>query len=217
MAKEGFFQKLFSPIIWVNLLCMGLFVVAVAVGLWIAMATYTHHGQSVDVPNVKTMLLSDAKYALSLSGLEGVVSDSSYNRALPAGCVLEQTPSNGRRVKTGREIYLTVNMGQTPTLVVPDIADNSSLREAEAKLKALGFKLGPIEYVEGDKDWVMGVKCKGARVSAGDLVPIDAPITLMVGNNVVEFEEAGDDYQDASSEEVELDEVEVDDSDIETE
>ena len=53
-------------------------------------------------------------------------------------------------------------------------------------MKSLGFKLGPIEYVDGDKDWVMAVKCQGKRVAAGDRVPIDCPIVLVVGNNAME-------------------------------
>lgn len=161
-------------------------IVLLAVAAWFAMAIYTRHGESVNVPNVTNMIFDDARYALENAGLKAVVVDSSYNRNLPAGSVLDQIPASGNKVKEGREIYLTVNQGQTPTLIIPDIADNSSFREAESSLKALGFKLGPIEYVEGDKDWVLAVKCRGQYVVAGDRVPIDAPIVLVVGNNEIE-------------------------------
>lgn len=182
----AFFRKIFSPIVWVNLLLMIVFAVLLVAGAWYGMAIYTHHGESVEVPNVKNMLIADAEFALSNVGLVAVVTDSAYNRTLPPGSVLDQRPAFGRRVKEGREITLTVNQGQVPTLVIPDIADNSSLREAEARLKSLGFKLGPIEYVEGDKDWVMGVKCRGKNVAPGERVPIDCPIVLVVGNNEIE-------------------------------
>ena len=89
-------------------------------------------------------------------------------------------------VKSGREIYLVVNAASTPTLTLPDIADNSSLREAQAKLRAMGFKLGPVEYVAGDKDWVYGVKSRGRNVYAGERVPIDVPLVLQVGNTSYE-------------------------------
>ncbi len=186
MASNGFFRKIFSPLIWGNLLVMFLLIVLLAVAAWFAMAIYTRHGESVNVPNVTNMIFDDARYALENAGLKAVVVDSSYNRNLPAGSVLDQIPASGNKVKEGREIYLTLNQGQTPTLMIPDIADNSSLREAESSLKALGFKLGPIEYVEGDKDWVLAVKCRGQYVVAGDRVPIDAPIVLVVGNNEIE-------------------------------
>ncbi len=162
---------------------MILVVIGLCVGLWFWMNKYTRHGEKVSVPNLKGMLVHDAEYALGRLGLTCVVTDSSYNRSLPAGTVLEQLPVSGSNVKTGRDIYLTINSQQVPTISMPDIADNCSLREAEARLKALGFKLGPTEYVPGDKDWVMGVKWRGNQVYAGDRIPIDEYITLVVGTN----------------------------------
>lgn len=182
-------RTLNSAYAW-SLLAMTIIVVVLCAALWTWMNYYTHHGEGVDVPNVKGMMLSDASYALGKVDLITVVTDSSYNRDLPAGTVLEQTPGVGSRVKAGREIYLTVNAQQIPTLPIPDIADNCSLREAEAKLRALGFKLGNVEHVPGDKDWVLGVKCRGKNVYFGDRVPIDAPIVLVVGNNEMEMGES---------------------------
>lgn len=166
-----------------NLLAALLLLGVLFVGLKFWMGSFTHHGEGVDVPDVRNMMFSDASYTLGELRLVPVVVDSAYNKELPAGCILEQTPGVGCRVKEGREIYLTVNNKQVPTLPVPDLADNSSLREAEAKLRALGFKLGPTEYVPGDRDWVMAVKSQGVEVQAGDRVPIDVPIVLVVGNN----------------------------------
>ena len=65
---------------------------------------------------------------------------------------------------------------------MPDIADNSSLREAEARLKAMGLKLSPCEYVDGERDWVYGVKYRGKNIFGGDRIPIDAELTLQVGS-----------------------------------
>jgi hypothetical protein len=35
--------------------------------------------------------------------------------------------------------------------------------------------------VEGEKDWVYGIVCRGRRVSNGDRLSIDNPLTLLVG------------------------------------
>ena len=188
MSLKDFFRKLSGPVIWGNLLAMALVMVAIVAGLWFFLEQYTHHGEKVLVPNIKGMLYEDAAYALERVGLVAVVTDSSYNKNLPAGTILEQLPVSGREVKSGREISLTVNTSRTPTLVVPDIADNCSLREAEAQLKALGFKIGPIEYVSGDKDWVLALKCKGQNVYAGERVPIDMPVVLVVGTDEVSMD-----------------------------
>ena len=213
MTFKEFFKKIFSPLIGGNLLAMGLVAIGLAIGLWFYMQDYTHHGEQIEVPNVKGMPFHDAEYALQRAGLLAAVVDSSYNRTLPAGTILDQLPASGKIVKSGREIQLTINTTQTPTLTVPDIADNCSLREAEAKLKAQGFKLGPVEYIPGDKDWVLEVKCRGRHVAAGDRIPIDAPLVLVVGNTSVDGEEeliSDEEWQDSTATtEEEVEEIEI--------
>lgn len=76
-----------------------------------------------------------------------------------------------------------------PTLVIPDLVDNSSLREATAKLKTLGFKVGAPQYVTGEKDWVYGIVARGKNLSAGDSVPLDVMVSLQVGNGQINDEE----------------------------
>ena len=78
--------------------------------------------------------------------------------------------------------YLTINMDSAPKVSVPDIMDNSSLRQAEAKLRALGFRVTEPEYISGEKDWVYSVTYKGRTLNAGDKVPHEALLTLHVGN-----------------------------------
>jgi len=172
---------------------MFLVVVLIITGAWYFLSVYTRHGERIEVPQVVGHQEGDARYQLERLGLKALVVDSAYNKQKPAGCILEQTPAPGRKVKSGREIFLTINTERTPTMVLPDIADNSSLREAQAKLSAMGFKLGPVEYVSGDADWVYGVKCRGNNVYAGERVPIDVPLVLQVGkdsgNEFDEFEE----------------------------
>ena len=200
----GFFKKLTSPIVWGNLLAMFIMAIVLCIVLWKGLDYYTHHGESIQVPNLVGKQETDACYQLNALGLKGVVVDSAYNKKLPAGCILEQTPAGGRKVKSGREIFLTVNTERVPTMPLPDIADNSSLREAQAKLMAMGLKLGPVERVAGDKDWVYGVKSRGRNVYAGDRVPVDAPLVLQVGEGKEDIDDF-DSYDEEESEEESLD------------
>lgn len=205
-----FFKKLTAPIVWGNLLAMVLVVILVILGVWKGMAIYTLHGEYIEVPRVTGAQESDARYQLGRVGLVAVVVDSAYNKREPAGCILEQQPAPGRKVKQGREVYLTINTERTPTMVLPDIADNSSLREAQARLSAMGFKLGPVEYVAGDRDWVYGVKCRGRNVYSGERVPIDVPLVLQVGNDkgYDELDDDVDDVDDGFSAEGGIDDLE---------
>ena len=189
MALETIRKKLFGPVVYWNLIAMVLVGIALCIGVWVWMVSYTMHGESVQVPEVKGMLLNDADYALEKLDLVTVVVDSAYVRQQPAGIVLEQRPAAGSRVKSGREIYLTINQKQTPTNTIPDIAGNCSRREAEARLRALGFKIGPMEFVPGDPDWVIALKVNGREVYTGERVPCDAPVVLVIGNSNVDSEE----------------------------
>ncbi len=185
--------------LWGNIAAMAAVVIVVLIAIWQGIAAYTRHGVSVEVPGVVGKMEADARYELSRMELTAIVVDSSYHKHLPAGSILDQSPAAGAHVKPGREIYLTVNTARTPTLAIPDIADNSSLREAEARLRAMGFKLGPPEHVAGDKDWVYGVKCMGRNVYAGERVPVDAVIVLQVGSyaDEDELDMLSDDEEDA--------------------
>ena len=191
MSLKEIRKKLFGPVVWGNLLAMVIVGVALFVGMCMWMSHYTMHGEGVDVPDVKGMTLGDATYALERLELVTVVVDSAYVREQPAGIVLEQKPGSGSRVKSGREIYLTINQRQTPTNTIPDIAGNCSRREAEARLRALGFKIGPMEFVSGDPDWVVALKVGGREVYSGERVPCDVPVVLVVGRS-----DMGDDMVD---------------------
>ncbi|MBR4709859.1 MAG: PASTA domain-containing protein [Bacteroidaceae bacterium] len=186
MNIDDFKKKLLAPILWGNLLAMVLVTVAICFGLWMWMNDYTRHGEKISVPNVVGQFEASAVYQLETLGLEAVVADSGYNRQLPPGTILEQLPAAGSEVKSGRSIYLTVNSTSAPMLVMPDIADNCSMREAEARLSALGFKLSPAEFVPGDKDWVIAVKCHGRNVVRGERLPAETYVTLVVGSGTAE-------------------------------
>ncbi len=179
-AKE-FMGKIASHYILLHLFAMAVVIVLLCVGVKYGLDLYTHHGEGIEVPELKGMTYLKARLLLEEEGLNIVVSDSGYVKTMPADCILAQTPGLGTKVKLGHTIYVTVNSPSSPTFAIPDIVDNSSYREAEAKLMAMGFRLTPPQEVVGEKDWVYGIVCRGRRVSNGDRVPIDYPLTLMIG------------------------------------
>ena len=199
MKAKEFFGKFGSLYLWGNLLAMALVVVALGFGVKYGLEAYTHHDESVTVPNLVRMSASDARRLLADKGLEMMVADSGYNKQQAADCILLQTPGAGMRVKLGRTIYVTVNSPLSPTFPIPDLVDNSSYREAEARLTALGFKLLPPKRIVGERDWVYGILCRGHHVNTGDHVSIESPLTLLIGNGMYgEGEDA--DYVDSELE-----------------
>lgn len=155
--------------------------------------SYTRHGQYISVPDVSGMFEEEAGQALAAVGLKYEVLDYKYDRMTVEGGVIEQKPKSGSYVKDGRTIYLTLNSGREPLRVVPDVADNSSLRAAESRLNAAGFKLGRTVYVDGDLDWVYEIRYQGEKIEAGTQIPEGSTLTIVAGNgNPVEHIEEVD-------------------------
>lgn len=182
MTIKEFFSFRANKYFWVNIIAMIGVVVALAFGVLKSLDVYTRHGEAVVVPDVKGMAVNEAERMFRNHGLTCIVSDSSYVKNKPAGIILDLKPSAGQKVKEGRTIYLTINTLDTPLRPVPDVADNSSVRQAQAKLMAAGFKLAENQMVSGEKDWVYGVKYQGRQLFAGDKAPTGATLTIMVGD-----------------------------------
>lgn len=198
MKARKFFGKFVSGYLIGNLLAMLLVVVALCVGVKYGLDKYTRHGEQIAVPTLVGTNYASAMNLLAQDGLCIEVSDSGYSKVLPANTILAQTPAAGSNVKQGHTIYVTINSPSSPTFAIPDIVDNSSVREATAKLTAMGFRLMEPRQVEGERDWVYGVECRGRRLSAGDRVSIEETLTLVIGNgrfgeeNIDDFDEMGD-------------------------
>ena len=188
MTIKEFFSFRTNRFFWLNILAMPVVLVLLVFGTLKWLDAYTRHGEAVVVPDVRHKPLAEAQKILSGLGLQSVVSDSTYVKTLPPGCVLEYNPSVDQKVKLGRTIYLTVNTLNVPLVDLPDVADNSSLREAEARLLAAGFKLMPNDTVPGDKDWVYGVKFDGRVLGLKEKVPQGAYLTIVVGDGLAPTE-----------------------------
>lgn len=210
MKTKVFFGKFLSAYLWGNILAMMLVVVLLCLGVKYGLNVYTHHGENIPVPDLKNMSYVKAKALIESNGLRVVVNDSGYNKMMPAGTVLAQSPDKGSRVKQGHTVYLTINSLTSPMFAIPDLADNSSIREAEVKLKAIGFRLLEPQYVTGEKDWVYGILCNGKHVFRGDMVSIETPLKLVVGSGMYEDEDVDIDYSepDPYTDEPETDEFE---------
>lgn len=213
ITLKDFFSFKKNRFFWLNLIAMIVVVIGACWGTLLWLDHYTHHGEAYVVPNVKNKSLAEAQLVLHNQKLEGLVVDSSYVKGLPDGMILDQNPAGGARVKEGRTIYLTVTTSKVPLVKLPDLIDNSSLRQAEAKLKAMGFRLTEPEYVSGEQDWIYGIKYRGRSLMSGDKVPHEAILTLCVGNTAIRDSLAMDSTQVMISEGAsESSEAEVDDS-----
>lgn len=181
---------------WQLLLINCAAMVAVVVGAifitfrWIN--SYTEHGVAIIVPDITGMQEEDAIGKLAQHHLIGVAYDHTYIKGIPVGEITAQRPAANAKVKRGRKVYLTVSSGNQPMIAIPDVIENSSLREAESRLRAAGFRLAPHDTIPGDLDWVYGVRYNERELQSEERVPEGAELTIIVGG--------GEHYGDKSKE-----------------
>ncbi len=182
MTVKEFYQRITGRYLWGNLLAMLLTLVVVIVGVFVFLNFYTHHGETIAVPDLRGQRTEVAMRKLETLGMRGEVVDTGYNPRELADVILDQDLEPGYQVKVNRLIRLTVNAASPRPVTLPDIADNCSLREAKMRLEILGFRLTPIRRIRGDLDWVYAVEARGKEVRKGDKLNVNIPLTLVVGD-----------------------------------
>ena len=145
----------------------------------------TNHNNYISVPNLKGILISDAKEALIEDNLKFEVSDSTFfNPDFPKFSVLEQIPSANSQVKKNRKIYLTINPSNYRNIAIPDIIQITK-RSAIAALLSSDLELGEITLIDNiGKDMVIKIKYNNQEVDPGSLVPKKSKIDLVLGNGI---------------------------------
>lgn len=186
MSLKSFFKKFISLKVWGNLLAMALVLALLMVGLMWWLDDYTHHGEGITVPDFSGLNYESCVSRGDELGLIVIINDSTYNKTMPAGCVVGQKPVAGASVKSGRIVYVTINSLTMPRIAIPDLVDNSSYRRAQARLLAMGFKLTEPKLIDGHKDWVYGLQCNGRNLETGDLVAKESTLTIVIGNGLTE-------------------------------
>ena len=211
MSIKEFFSKFVSRFVMWHLLAMVLVIVALCFGVSYSLQVYTHHGEGIEIPDLYGMDCDDAADMLKKQGILVVINDTGYNKKMDADCILAQTPGAGTKVKEGRTVYLTINSTSSPRVKIPDIIDNSSYREAQARLSAIGFTLVEPKVIDGERDWVYGVMAGAKNLQSGDMVSIETPLMLVIGNGKAVIENSEDallDTLDTTDGGVEKDEFE---------
>ena len=154
---------------------------------------YTRHGQSVDVPRVEGLQVTEARTILRAKGLNISVLDSIYVRDAVPGAIIDQKPNANNNVKIGRTVYVTVFARNPRQAVVPNVVDYS-VRHARATLNSLGFNQITIEEVPSEHAGiVLGVQYRGRTLTEGESVPEGSPLRLIVGQGRVSGMQFDDD------------------------
>ena len=139
--KKFIFSKLFVK----NL---GLAIAIVIGGVMILLIWlnfYTRHGQARPVPDFFGLTLEQTASLAKKSKVKYQVIDSVYTNIVPRGCIAEQNPIPGFKVKKWRNVVLTINAFHPEMVAMPNLIDLPK-RQAILVVESSGLEMGLLKY-----------------------------------------------------------------------
>ena len=180
----GFFNFLMSKVFFKH---FAIAVVIAAVLFWLILKTldfYTHNGEALTVPDLTGVKYDNLEKIEGTGEFEFLIIDSVYDDHFQKGAIVLQDPPSGSKVKQGRKIYVTVVATQPEMIPMPNLID-LSLRQALNELKANGFKLEKMEYVENfAKNAVLAQRFDGDTIIPGMEIQKGSAIELVLGKGL---------------------------------
>jgi beta-lactam-binding protein with PASTA domain len=158
--------------------------VAMIILLIVWLNIYTRHGQSRPVPEVRGLTIEEASRIVAKNKMRFQIIDSVYTSFVPRGCVAEQIPLPGHRVKKGRMIKVTINAKNPEMVAVPDLV-GLPIRQAISVINTAGLEIGQLQYLPDlTVDFVLKQTMHGREVSPGDSVQKGMVIDLVLGRGL---------------------------------
>lgn len=150
--------------------------------LWLNI--YTRHGQSRQVPDFFGLTKEQTAALAKKSKMNYHVIDSVYTSLVPRGCVAEQNPRPGFRVKKWRNIALTINAYRPEMVAMPNLV-NLPLRQAKALIESSGLEMGLKTYKSDISiDLVLSQIHNGKIIAEMDSVQKGSIIDLVLGKGL---------------------------------
>lgn len=164
------------------------FVVTIMVGLVMILLIwlnfYTRHGQARAVPDFYGLTMEQTAKLARKSKLRYQVIDSVYTSLVPRGCVAEQSPKPGFKVKKWRNIVLTINAYKPEMVAMPNLVD-LPIRQAIALISSTGLEMGELRYrPDLSIDVVIEQHYNGKNISGGDSLQKGSMIDLVLGKGL---------------------------------
>jgi beta-lactam-binding protein with PASTA domain len=161
---------------------------AIAVGfvmiLLIWLNFYTRHGQASPVPDFFGLTVEESAKLAKKSKMKYQVVDSVYTSLVPRGCVAEQNPKPGFKVKKWRNIALTINAFRPEMVAMPDLVD-ISLRQAIKMIESSGLEMGSLSYKPDQSiNLVLKQLYNGREIAPNDSLQKGSVVDLVLGKGL---------------------------------
>jgi len=175
---------IFSRIFIKNLGLAFVILVALAMIVLIWMNFYTRHGQARAVPDFTGLSMEEVATVAKKNRLRFIVNDSVYTTVVGRGCVAEQNPGPGIKVKKWRNIVLIINAFNPEMIEMPDLVEIPK-RQALALLESAGLEIGTLRYIPDiSEDVVIRQLHNGREVPPGEQLQKGSVIDLVLGKGL---------------------------------
>jgi len=146
---------------------------------------YTHHGESVSVPDLEGFQYDEVQDYLDGRNLRMEITlDSGFVADAKPLEVLKQNPKPGAKVKQNRKIYVTLNAKNAPLIRMPNLV-NTPIANAQEILSNFGLVRGDIIYIPDiGRNAVLEQKYRGREIKEGLEIPKGSQIDLVVGDGL---------------------------------
>ena len=147
------------------------------------LSLFTRHGQVHEVPDLSGLSVEEAVQTGKGASLRIEINDSLYVPAYPGGIILEQNPSAGAKVKSGRRVFVTINSFHQKMVEIPYVT-GYSLRQAKNNLEMAGLGIDKLIYRSDlATNYVLEERYNGKLISSGSKLEaeVGSGVTLVVG------------------------------------
>ena len=173
-----------SKVFFKNLGFAALLIAGMIMILMIWLNLYTRHGQARPVPSFTGLTMEQTAKLAKRSKLRYQVIDSVYTSIVPRGCVAEQNPEAGFKVKKWRNVVLTINAFNPEMVSMPDLVD-LPIRQAIALIASSGLQMGELKYrPDLSIDVVIEQHYNGRKINRGDSLQKGSVIDLVLGKGL---------------------------------
>lgn len=171
----------------------GLLIALLTVLIYYGLNSYTHHGETIQVPNLISLKPFEAEAKLAELAIRMKIIDTVYLPNTKPGSIVRQVPEAFEFVKTNRSIYLTVNALSSPRVAMPKLTD-CSVNLAKALIKNAGLVLGEVVYQfsEEENNLVVAQRIHGQIIEPGQKISKGSSIDLTVVTTKKELREDTD-------------------------
>jgi eukaryotic-like serine/threonine-protein kinase len=152
------------------------FVTGVLVFNSVLMPRLIHGAGQVVVPDLANLTIVQAEQQLTPLGLQLSRAGERFDPSVARGCVVDQDPAAGSRVRGSRRVSVVVSLGEEFSSVPALFGETQ--RSAEALLKSAGLRVGFVSRAPSD---VVGEGLvAGSDPGPESVLPRDTPVHLLV-------------------------------------